>query len=142
MKQGDIVNRENNLKCPNCKNKLVEKYQGRFYYMTDVGERDSEISKYTCEHCGNIYQGDFLEKSEDRIYLIWNNNSKVYNCPNCNDKLEYKGEVEFYENNEVLGFFSYRCPKYVCNSCGNAYKEEQNGCSWEKDNVTLEQITD
>lgn len=146
MKQGDMVNRENNLKCPNCKNELEEEYQGNFYFSKEIDgeilEYDEEISRYTCKNCGCVYKGNFFEKSEDNIELIWNNNSKVYDCPNCKNKLEYKGEVTFYEDYGDLGISSYKCSKYICNSCGNAYKEEQNGYSWEKDNVTLEQITD
>ena len=70
MKKGDIVSRENNLKCPNCSSDLKEIYQGNIYVNSVTGGYDEEISKYVCKKCGNIYQGRFLLEDESYLELL------------------------------------------------------------------------
>ena len=70
MKKGDIVSRENNLKCPNCSSDLKEIYQGNIYVNSETGGYDEEISKYVCKKCGNIYQGRFLLEDESSLELL------------------------------------------------------------------------
>ena len=70
MKKGDIVSRENNLKCPNCSSDLKEIYQGNIYVNSENGRYDEEISKYVCKKCGNIYQGRFLLEDESYLELL------------------------------------------------------------------------
>ena len=70
MKQEDIVNRDNSLKCPNCNGELEEIYQGNFYFSNEQGEYDEEISKYICKNCGNVYQGRSFIEDETGLELI------------------------------------------------------------------------
>lgn len=71
MKQGDIVNRENSLKCPNCNGEIEEIYQGNFYFSNEQGEYDEEISKYICKNCGNVYQGRSFIEDETNLNLLY-----------------------------------------------------------------------
>ena len=75
MKKGDIVNRENNLKCPNCSCDLEEIYQGNQYFSDEQGEIDAELSEYVCKNCNNVYQGEYL--LDDENYLVLLNDRKI-----------------------------------------------------------------
>lgn len=75
MKKGDIVNRENNLKCPNCSCDLEEIYQGNYYFSDEQGEIDAELSEYVCKNCNNVYQGEYL--LDDENYLVLLNDRKI-----------------------------------------------------------------